>query len=77
MIGYSLESNSEVRLIIYNLRGQMVRTLISGAEQNAGYHHVRWDGTDDVGNQLPSGTYIYELMVGQSNFDAKRMLLLK
>jgi hypothetical protein len=57
-IKYQLPQNSEVKLAIYNVLGQKVRTLLEGKVE-AGYHEVLWDGLNDSGNQIASGIYIY------------------
>lgn len=63
------------RLVIYNVLGQAVRTLVDGPLQ-AGEHQVRWDGRDDRGQLLPSGVYLYQLQVGDAR-ETRRMILMK
>jgi hypothetical protein len=64
-----------VRLVIYDVRGARVRTLVSG-EVASGKHTVSWDGRNDQGQQVGSGVYFYRMV--QPNFTAtKKMLLLK
>ncbi|MBN1155472.1 T9SS type A sorting domain-containing protein [candidate division KSB1 bacterium] len=60
MIRYRLPVTCHVQLIIYNARGQYIRTLVDG-QKYAGYHQIRWDGTDDEGAPLPSGLYMYQI----------------
>ena len=62
-------------LKIYNILGQEVVTLVDGAKE-AGYHSVKWDGTDNSGQEVPSGVYLYRITAGTWS-DAKRMVLLK
>ncbi|NOY60567.1 MAG: T9SS type A sorting domain-containing protein, partial [Calditrichaeota bacterium] len=50
-------------LKVFNLLGQEVRMLLD-SEIIPGYHHIRWDGRDDSGRDVISGTYIYRLQVG-------------
>jgi len=64
-----------VRLAIYNILGQEVRTLVAELQQPGGYH-VKWDGTDNGGKRGPSGVYIYRLIAG-SYVSAKTMALVK
>ncbi len=74
-ISYTLPQSSPVRLQVFNLLGQPVRTLAEG-EQAAGPHSVPWDGTDDQGRILSSGVYFYRLQ--SKNYSAvNKMLLLK
>jgi hypothetical protein len=56
-IRYALPVSCDVRLAIYNLQGQQVRTLVAGYE-DAGERVVRWDGRDDDGAQVAGGVYI-------------------
>ncbi len=63
-ISFALPQASEVTLAIYNVRGQLVRTLVSGALQ-AGRHQAIWDGRDAGGSQVASGLYIYRMRAGE------------
>ena len=67
---YTLMSPGEVSLIIYNLLGQEITTLVSEVQQ-AGYHKVVWDATN-----MASGVYLYRLQVGDF-VQTRKMLLLK
>lgn len=62
-------------LNIYNLKGQLVKTLVKGNLEK-GTHNIIWDGTDDNGNPVSSGIYLYSLSNGKSN-QIKRMVLIK
>jgi hypothetical protein len=74
-ISYSLAQPGEVQLKIFNMLGQKVRTLVNGHE-SAGAFRVSWDGRDDAGTVLSSGTYFYELRApGQQA--TRSMLLMK
>jgi hypothetical protein len=55
-LSYTLGQNSDVTLVIYNIKGQAVRTLVKES-QTAGNHTVRWNGTDDNGRPVGSGMY--------------------
>jgi flagellar hook assembly protein FlgD len=64
-----------VSLVIYNVSGARVRTLVDEARP-AGRHEAFWDGRDDRGTQVGSGVYFYRMQ--QTGFTAtKKMLLLK
>ena len=64
-----------VTLKIYNVLGTCVKTLVHDYKQ-AGRYTVRWDGTNEAGDALTSGIYLYRLSVGrQSEF--RKLLLLK
>lgn len=75
VIRYQTMLDGSVELAVYNLSGQKVRVLVNGVRQ-AGNYEARWDGTDDWGNRVSSGMYIYRLKSG--NFtQAKKMVLLQ
>ena len=69
-ISYQLPEESFVRLSIYNILGQEVRTLVNQTEQ-PGYKSVRFDAST-----MPSGIYIYRLTAGTFT-DIKKMIILK
>ena len=62
-------------MVIYNLLGQKVRTLVNG-EKAEGNHTVVWDGCDKGGRAVASGVYLYQLRVGDF-IEAKKVMLLK
>ena len=70
-----LAERDMVTLQIFNILGQPVRTLVD-EKQGAGEKNVIWDGDDEAGKSVTSGTYFYELRVGEE-VKAKKMLLLK
>lgn len=72
-IQFDLPTAGEVTLKIYNLRGELVRTLIE-ERRNAGIHRVLWDGADEHGRRQSSGVYFYQLET--TNFNAVRKLVL-
>lgn len=74
-IRFNLKETGAVRLTVYNLRGQEVRTLIA-AEMNTGQHAMVWDGKDDLGQLVPSGVYLYKLSVN-GFVQTKKMSLVK
>jgi alpha-amylase len=75
VIKYNLPKEGKVTLKIYNLLGQVVRTLVDG-EIQVGSHSVIWDSRNDKGQQVSSGIYIYRIQSG--NFvKTKKMTLLK
>jgi hypothetical protein len=66
-ISYSISTSMAERdmtLAIYDLRGQLVKKLVD-KKTAAGQHSVHWDGTDDLGQTLTSGTYFARLSAGQ------------
>ncbi|MEJ2493779.1 MAG: lamin tail domain-containing protein, partial [Ignavibacteriaceae bacterium] len=73
-IRYSLKTPSYVKLYIYNLLGQRIRTL-EETYKNAGRYAFIWDGKDDNNNAVSSGVYIYTLRTEQFNKQRKMILL--
>ncbi len=74
-IRFELPEASHVELKIFNMLGQLVRT-VSNRSFVAGFHSVRWNGTDDFGKHVASGVYIYRMRAGE--FVAiKRLVLTK
>ena len=57
---YQLKEAQNVSLIIYDVLGEKVKTLISQF-QSAGQYTVSWNGQNDLGNKVKSGIYIYTL----------------
>jgi hypothetical protein len=74
-IEFDIPSAGPVRLAVYNVLGQLVRTLIDG-ELDPGSHSIRWDGTDKTGNSVSSGIYLYRLETPDASA-ARKMLLMK
>ncbi len=74
-IQYQLPKSTQVRLVIYNLVGQKVTTLVS-QKHSAGIYSVQWDGKDDSGNSLASGTYFYKLQADNVT-ELRRMSLIR
>jgi hypothetical protein len=74
-ISYFLPQDCQVRLTIYNLLGQRVKTLYEG-HQGAGIQTLTWDGTNDQGQKLSSGIYFYRLQAEQFQ-QTKKMVLMK
>jgi hypothetical protein len=74
-IAYSVPRKADVRLEIFNILGQNVRTLVTESEAAGNYLAV-WDGRDDHRRTLSTGVYLYRLTVGDAVL-SKKMLLLK
>ena len=68
-------TRSVVWLAIYNIAGQVVRTLLDDYELAAGYHSVDWDGRDQQGQPVTSGVYLYHLRAGTQAVVHKLLLL--
>ncbi len=75
VIQYQLPEPAHVRIDVYNIAGRRVRTIVDGP-QEAGYQTVVWDGTNDFGQKVASGVYMYRMQAGDF-VSEKRMVLLK
>ena len=73
--GQRLKVPLHTTLKIYNVLGEVVRTLVN-EKKLPGDYSVQWDGKNDRGEQLASGIYFYELKVGDYT-STKKMVLLK
>jgi hypothetical protein len=65
IIRYTLPKETAVSLQIYNVVGNLVRTLKDGLEK-PGIYSVIWDGADDNGNKVTKGVYFYRLSAGKN-----------
>lgn len=74
-IAFSVKDPTPVKITIYNLKGQKIRTLVDAAKTN-GQYKVTWDGRDDNGNAVSGGVYMYKMTAGDFH-TVKRMLMLK
>jgi len=74
-ITFSLATPGEVSLLIYDVSGKKVRTLLRGP-RDAAKHELSWDGRDDRGNGVGSGVYVCKLTAGGST-KTKKMVLLR
>jgi hypothetical protein len=76
-IKYQLPDAGQVRLEVYNMLGQVVKTLVDNQFQNAGRYTLQWDATNNSGQPLSSGVYFYRILAGGEFQSYKKMLLLK
>jgi len=74
-ISFELPRADQVELVIYALDGREVTTLLSD-QMAAGSHKVVWNGRDNRGQRVASGTYFYRLQTGDQVL-ARRMVLVK
>ena len=74
-IEFSLPKNGYVEIMIVDMLGRKVRTLVADSK-NASYHQVLWDGLDDNGNSVASGIYIYTLTT-RGYTESRKLLLLR
>jgi uncharacterized repeat protein (TIGR01451 family) len=74
-IKFQLKEAGDVLLAVYNTTGQKVRTLMEG-HMEPGSHVVSWNGRDNNGKVVPTGTYLYTLRVNSFK-KMQKMILLK
>ncbi|KAA0230073.1 T9SS C-terminal target domain-containing protein [candidate division KSB1 bacterium] len=75
VIQYVLQRTGHAQLVICNLRGERVRTLVD-TKESAGVKQATWDGRDEHGQCVSSGVYLYRFQAGEFSV-AKRLLLMK
>jgi len=72
---YDLPENSLVNIIIYDMLGREVKTLVN-TTQDAGFKSVVWNATNDHGKPVSAGVYLYQIQAGDF-VQTKKMVLLK
>jgi len=73
-IEYNLPKDGNVSLIIYDLLGRQIKTLVDRS-QSAGNHDVTWNGKDEAGIGVGTGLYIYRLQAGKFTQTRKMLFL--
>ena len=73
-VRYALPEEANVVLVIYDLMGRKVRTLVNGTEP-AGYQSVPWNATNDRGLPVSAGVYICTIQAGEYRGNMKMILL--
>jgi len=74
-IKFQVPKTSDVKIAVYDMLGQEVRTLVAG-EVLRGTYTVDWDGFNNYGAKVASGTYIYRMTAGEF-IQSKKMVLIK
>ncbi|MBK7047102.1 MAG: hypothetical protein IPH48_11480 [bacterium] len=74
-LSFSLPAAGQARLVIHDVRGARVRSLVDDSLA-AGEHRVEWDGRDNAGRQVPSGTYVARLEAGPT-VEAVKLVLVR
>ncbi len=72
-IRYALPQGARVSMKVYNVAGQLVKSLVTGP-MKAGYHSVRWDGKTEGGHSAGPGVYFYRMDAG--TFTSTKKLIL-
>ena len=75
MISYDLPKEANVNITIYDMMGRVVNNLVS-SQQNAGYKSIQWNATNNAGQPISAGLYLYTIQAGEF-VQTKKMVLLK
>ena len=75
ILQYDLPKESFVNIIIHDMLGNVVKNLFS-ANQSPGYKSIQWDATNNEGDLVSAGVYLYSIEAGDSR-NTKKMILLK
>jgi len=74
-ISFDMPINGKAKLEIFNVKGQLVKTLFDGTA-NAGRNSMVWDSTNNSGNAVTSGLYFYRLST-ENHSETRKMMLMK
>ncbi len=76
LIRYALPEAARIDLVIFDLSGRRVATLLEGAEYGPGIHEHSWDGTDGLGRTQSSGVYFCRISA-KGEFATRKLCLIK
>ena len=74
-LGYELPENGLVNFTIYDMLGNVINNLVN-ANQSSGYKSIQWNATNNEGEPVSSGVYLYKIQAGEF-VDTKKMIFLK
>ena len=74
-IKYDLPEDALVSITIYDIMGRSIRSLVN-SQQTAGYRSIQWNATNNLGEPVSAGMYIYTIQAGEFR-QVKKMILLK
>ncbi len=74
-ISFALAEDSDVELIIYNIKGAKIRTIFNDHVYANDITSVVWDGNDEMGKQVSSGVYFYKLITEIKEYQRKMLLV--
>jgi hypothetical protein len=73
-VSYSVKGTKQLRIEIYNTKGQLICTLLNEMKTTGNYSVV-WNGINDKGESVPSGIYFYKMTSGNSSSSKKMVLI--
>ena len=74
-LSYDLPEDAMVNITVFDMMGRMVKTLVNG-QQSAGYKSLHWNATNNIGQPISAGLYIYTIQAGEFS-QTRKMILLK
>jgi len=74
-IKYDLPEDALVSINIYDLMGRSIKSLVN-SQQTAGYRSIQWNATNNLGEPVSAGMYLYTIQAGEFR-QTKKMVLLK
>ena len=74
VIDYAIPQPTHVKLVVYDILGRKVATLLSDDIYFEGEHSITWDGKNDYGHSVSSGIYIYQIKT--SNYVGSKVMSL-
>lgn len=75
-IRFSIPQSEIVSIEIYDVQGELIKTLIKNSDQSTGTFELKWDGKDNSGKIVPSGIYFTRMSAGKFN-QVQKMVFLK
>ncbi len=76
-INYQISNPGLMHIAVYNINGQQIRTLQHDNVNDIGEKMISWDGTDDYGNIMASGLYIFTLQSDNNSIISKKIMLIR
>jgi hypothetical protein len=73
-IRYDIPENTHVKMVIYDILGRQVRTLVN-RDHDPGYYKILWDGRNEMGKEMASGVYFYQIHAGSFHKNAKMIVV--
>ena len=74
-VRYELPEDSFVDVTVYDMLGNVVNNLVN-TNQSSGYKSIQWNATNNQGEPVSAGVYLYKIQTGDF-VDTKKMILLK
>ena len=74
-LNYKLSKDSNVEIVIYDIRGNLVKNLFSG-EQISGFKSIKWNAIDNTGKKVSAGEYLAQIKIGDFT-QTKKMIFVK